>query len=71
MRISLADLDRLPELLAYLRDHGCIAYVTGEHPVIEVLGPDGSNNDEPFEIRALVKAWLADNPSATARLEPR
>jgi len=71
MRISLTDLDRVPDLLGYLRKRGCIAYVTGEHPVIEVLGPDGFNNDEPFEIRALVNAWLADNPATAARLEPR
>jgi hypothetical protein len=71
MRISLADLDRVPDLLGYLRDRGCIAYVTGEQPVIEVLGPDGFNNDEPFEIRALVNGWLADNPTTTAHLEAR
>ena len=71
MRISLGDLDRVPELLAYLRRRGCIAYVTGENQVIEVLGPDGVNSDEPFEIRALVAAWLAANPSATALVEPR
>jgi len=71
MRISLADLDRVPDLLGYLRGRGCIAYATGEWQVIEVLGPDGFSNDEPFEIRALVDAWLADNPTATVRLEPR
>jgi hypothetical protein len=71
MRIALADLGYLPDLLGYLRARGCIAYATGEQQVIEVLGPDGLNNDEPFEIRTLVAAWLADNPAATVRLEPR
>jgi hypothetical protein len=71
MRISLADLDRVPDLLGYLRARGCIAYATGERQVIEILGPDGFNNDEPFEIRTLVNAWLAENPTASMRLEPR
>lgn len=71
MRISLADLSFVPDLLGYLRGRGCIAYATGEAQVIEVLGPDGVNNDEPFEIRALVDVWLADNPTATVCLEPR
>jgi hypothetical protein len=70
MRISLTDLDLVPELLAYLRRRGCIAYATGETQVIEVLGPDGLNSDEPFEVRALVGAWLTANPTATLRIEP-
>jgi hypothetical protein len=71
VRISLADLNCVPDLLGYLRGRGCIAYATGEAQVIEVLGPDGLNRGEPFEIRALVDAWLADNPTATVLLEPR
>jgi hypothetical protein len=70
VRISLADLDRVPDLLGYLRGRGCIAYVTGEAQVIEVLGPDGFKNDAPFEIGALVDSWLADNPTASVHLEP-
>jgi hypothetical protein len=44
--------------------------VTGEAQVIEVLGPDGFKSDAPFEIRALVDSWLADNPTASVHLEP-
>jgi hypothetical protein len=69
MRISLADLDRVPDLLGYLRGRGCIAYVTGEAQ-IEVLDPDGFKGDAPFEVRALVAAWLAENPTAGVHLEP-
>jgi hypothetical protein len=71
MRILLADLDGVPDLLGYLRERGCIAYATGEDLVIEVLGPDGIHSNEPFEIRTLVDAWRADNPAVDLRLEPR
>jgi hypothetical protein len=71
MRIWLADKSFVPDLLAHLRGRGCIAYATGVAQVIEVLGPDGLNSDEPFEIRALVDAWRSDNPTVTVSLEPR
>jgi len=71
VQILLTDLDRVPDLLGFLRGRGCIAYATGDVPVIEVLGPDGLNSDEPFEIRALVDAWLAANPTVRLRLQPR
>ena len=71
MRISLADLDQVPDLLTFLRRGGCIAYATDECQVIEVLGPDGVAKHEPFEIRTLVDAWRAVNPTALVRLEPR
>jgi hypothetical protein len=69
VRISLADLDHVPDLLSYLRGRGCIAYATGETQVIEVLGPDGSNSREPFEVRTLVEAWLAANPTVAVQID--
>jgi hypothetical protein len=64
MDIRLSDSHHIPDLLAYLRAGGCIAYLTGGADVIEALLPYADAGDEDGEIKRLLQLWLAANPTA-------
>jgi hypothetical protein len=61
VRIKLIDRELLPDLLRFLRAHGCIAYATEDPPVLEVLRPQARPDAEVAEIRALIDRWSTEH----------
>jgi hypothetical protein len=59
VRVELTDRELLPDLLRFLRAHGCIAYATEDPPVLEALRPQARPDAEAAEIRALIARWSA------------
>lgn len=55
MWLKPADLGLLPDLLAFLRAEGCIAYVAGDE--IEAVAPHDFGEAERAAITALVNRW--------------
>jgi hypothetical protein len=57
MKIRLLHSSDAGALLAYLRSHDCLAYVTENELVIEALHRSVSKRREQSELRRLVAAW--------------
>jgi hypothetical protein len=71
MEIRVTDPARLGELLSYLRERGCIAYVVGDQAdTIEALVPHLFGRPESAAIGELVTAWQAENPDAVLERLP-
>ena len=62
MKITLTDESLLPDLLAFLRSAGCVAYYEGGG--IEAVRPHAFGAQEATELRAIAKRWWAEHPEA-------
>lgn len=70
LRIRVADLKHVTDLLGYLRDRGCIAYTSGDS-VVNALLPDVPWREEEARIREAVADWLDARPEIRAlEIEP-
>jgi hypothetical protein len=63
MTIRLSDNLHVPDLLAFLRERGCIAYAVGDPPVVEVVEPERER-----DVRRLLEIWLADRAALGVEL---
>jgi len=66
MRIKLADEHLLPDLLAFLRNEGCVAYYEGGG--IETVRPRSFGEQEATELRLLINRWRNEHPEAQIEL---
>jgi hypothetical protein len=57
VRIELDDQAYVGDLLRFLRERGCIAYVPGDGTTIEVIRPRSFGDQESHEIRQLAQEW--------------
>ena len=62
MKLTLTDESLLPDLLAFLRGTGCVAYYEGGG--IVAVRPHSFGAEETKELRAIVKRWWEENPEA-------
>ena len=62
MKLTLSNESSLPDLLAFLRNAGCVAYYEGGG--IEAVRPHSFGTQEATELRAIVKQWWEENPEA-------
>ena len=62
MKLTLTDASLLPDLLAFLRKQGCVAYY--ESGGIEALRPHSFGAQEESEIRAIATRWWEEHPEA-------
>jgi hypothetical protein len=62
MRIELDDPSRAPELLHFLRERGCIAYVLDDTTTIEVIEPESSSTHEMNRLDPILKTWRTRHP---------
>lgn len=69
MRIQLEDGALIRELVAFLRDEGCIAYYESAGGAIEAIAPHLFGEGEAAMIRALVERWLRGRPGLTIKIE--
>jgi hypothetical protein len=69
MKIKLKDEAMTGDLLAFLRDEGCIAYYESESGAIEAIAPHLFGKDEAAKIRQLVQRWQSDRPQLTIEIE--
>ncbi len=69
MKIRLEDDALTGQLLAFLRDQGCIAYYESASGAIEAIAPHLFGKDEAEMIRALVERWQSERPGVTIALE--
>ena len=69
MKIRLEDDALIGELLAFLRDQGCIAYYESASSAIEAIAPHLFGRDEAATIRTLVERWQSERPSLTIKIE--
>ena len=69
MKIRLGDDVLTGELLAFLREQGCIAYSRTGSGEIEVIPPPVLREDEVPLIRALVARWRAGRPGLTIEID--
>jgi hypothetical protein len=66
MRIKLADESLLPDLLAFLRKEGCVAYYEGGG--VEAVRPSSFGEQEATELRLVVNRWRNEHPEAQIEL---
>jgi hypothetical protein len=66
MKIRLADESLLPDLLAFLRGEGCVAYYEGGG--IEAVRPHSFGEREATELRLVVNQWRNEHPEAQIEL---
>ncbi len=66
MRIKLADESLLPDLLAFLRKEGCVAYYEGGG--VETVRPSSFGEQEATELRVVVDRWRNEHPEAQIEL---
>ena len=66
MKIKLADESPLPDLLAFLRKEGCVAYYEGGG--IEAVRPYSFGEREAAELRLAVNRWRNEHPEAQIEL---
>lgn len=66
MRIKLVDESLLPELLAFLRNEGCVAFYEGGG--IEAVRPRSFGEQEATELRLAVNRWRNEHPEAQIEL---
>ncbi len=69
MRIKLEDDALIGDLLAFLRDEGCIAYFESASGAIEAIAPHLFGKDEAAKIRALVERWQRERPGLAVEIE--
>ena len=69
MRIDLTDREHVVDLLRFLRERGCIAYVLEGAEAIEVLRPHAFGKQEVSEVDELLACWLVAHPEADASLK--
>jgi len=62
MKIRLEDEPLTGQLLAFLRDQGCIAYYESASGAIEAIAPHLFGKDEAEMIRTLVERWQRNGP---------
>ena len=62
MRLHPSDPSSLPDLLGFLREHGCIAYPVEGTDEIAAMVPDVSSTEEARVIRGLVERWRCVSP---------
>lgn len=62
MKVAVTDLSLLPDLLAFVRGAGCIAYSEGGG--IEVSRPHLSREQEARAVRTIVRRWWDAHPEA-------
>ena len=62
MKLTLTDASLLPDLLAYLRGTGCVAFYEGGG--IEAVRPRSFGEQEAKELRAIVRRWWEEHPEA-------
>jgi hypothetical protein len=60
MKLTLTDESLFPDLLAFLRKQGCVAYY--ESGGIEALRPHSFGAQEESEIRAIARRWWEEHP---------
>jgi hypothetical protein len=65
LQIKLADDSLLPELLAFLRSEGCVAYYGGG---TEAVRPRSLGVQEAKELRLAVNRWRNEHPDAQIEL---
>ena len=66
MRIKLTDESLLPDLLAFLRKEGCVAYYEGGG--VEAMRPHSFGEREAAELRLAVNRWRNEHPEAQIEL---
>jgi hypothetical protein len=66
VRIRLSEPALLPDLLAFLRGSGCIAYFVPGTEEVEAMTPHLFGADEQAEIGRLLARWKSEHPSAEA-----
>jgi hypothetical protein len=69
MKIGTDDDALTGQLLAFLRDHGCIAYYESANDAIEAIAPHLFGKDEADMIRILVERWQSERPDVTIEIE--
>jgi len=69
MKIKLEDDAMIGDLLAFLRDEGCIAYNESASGTIEAIAPRLFGRDEASKIRGLVERWQSNRPHLTIDIE--
>jgi hypothetical protein len=69
MKVRLEDDGLTGQLLAFLRDQGCIAYYESASCAIEAIAPHLFGEDEAEMIRALVERWQSEWPDVTIEIE--
>ena len=70
LRIRVPDLRFVTDLLAYLRDRGCIAYTAGDG-VVNAMLPEVPWREEEARIREAVADWVKARPEITSiEIEP-
>ena len=65
MKLTLTDASLLPDLLAFLRSTGCVAYYEGGG--IIAVRPHSFGAQEAKELRAIVKRWWGRKPRGPDR----
>jgi hypothetical protein len=66
MKLTLTNESLLPDLLAFLRGAGCVAYYEGGG--IVAVRPHSFGAQESSELRAIVKRWWEENPEAQVEM---
>ena len=66
MKIKLVNESLLPELLAFLRNEGCVAYYEGGG--IEAVRPRSFGEQEATELRHVTNRWRNEHPEAQIEL---
>ena len=62
MKLTLTDESLLPDLLAFFRNAGCVAYY--ESGGIEAVRPHSFGEQEAKELRTIAKRWWEEHPEA-------
>ena len=66
VRIKLADESLLPDLLAFLRSEGCVAYYEGGG--VETVRPSSFGEQEATELHLVVSRWRNEHPETQIEL---
>jgi hypothetical protein len=62
MKIQLSEPLLLPDLVGFLRDHGCLAYVIEDAATIVATVPDLPDGEDARAIRRLTAQWRFAHP---------
>ena len=68
MKLHPSDPSFLPDLLAFLREHGCIAYTREGAGEIVAMVPELPGGEETRVIRGLVQRWRSAHPTVEVDL---
>lgn len=70
LRIRVPDLRFVTDLLAYLRERGCIAYTAGDG-IVNAMLPEVPWREEEARIREALADWAEARPEiASLEIEP-